>query len=685
MFADLRGAVEQYKFSPSKQRLLPLFEGIANSLQSIYLSETEIGEIRIKIERDKSQTALEFPEYAFSPIENISITDNGNGFTDENYNSFSYLYTQIKKEMFGCKGVGRIIWFKTFEHVEVNSTYSTDTGLKNRIFRQTVNDDLPQGGKPKPFPRGKIETTVHLMNSKEIYRKCLNIKLETIKKEVIQHFFPHLLLFAACPKIIIQDEKDLLTIDSSDLPKPEKRDFKIGDQEFSILHVKNTHSEDKKHRIFYCADRRVVKTEGIPNFTKRKIDNMGEEFYYEGYVSSVFLDSKGDNERGSFFIDELSVEERVASELGWPDIQQGCSQEVKDYLSSHIERLENEKESRITEVLNSEMPNLSYLKQESKEQIEKISVDASKEKIREELNLMHAKNKASSYDELNKLINRIELQKNNVEQFSKFAESYREEISKLNEINKADLASYVIYRKKILDIFNALISKFNSKEFDPENGIQDSETRIHEYEAGIHSLIFPRFKDSENAQNAYDEHNLWVIDDRWSFYDYAASDKSLKNHKRLYEVESGGEPDIALYNVGFTEDMDDANHSNIVLLEFKRPGKERFGKEDPLEQVLEYIEKIREGKIETYNGRKLKVQESTSFYAYIICEVSESYRQRLTLRNDFQATTDNSGLFRTYGKGYNAYVEFLPFEKILSDARKRNEVFFKKLGIHKSS
>jgi hypothetical protein len=130
MFADLRGAVEQYKFSPSKQRLLPLFEGIANSLQSIYLSETEIGEIRIKIERDKSQTALEFPEYAFSPIENISITDNGNGFTDENYNSFSYLYTQIKKEMFGCKGVGRIIWFKTFEHVEVNSTYSTDTGLK---------------------------------------------------------------------------------------------------------------------------------------------------------------------------------------------------------------------------------------------------------------------------------------------------------------------------------------------------------------------------------------------------------------------------------------------------------------------------------------------------------------------------------------------------------------------------
>jgi hypothetical protein len=672
MFADLRGAVEQFKFRPAKQRLLPLFEAIANSLQSLYLSETEIGEIRIKIERDKSQIALELPEYAFSPIENISIADNGNGFTDENYQAFSYLHTQIKRETFGCKGIGRIIWFKTFERVEVKSVYFSKESLKERLFYQTIDDDLPQGGESVNCLTSGPKTTVCLINSKEGYRKHLNIKLDTIKKEVIQHFFPHLLLFSSCPKIIIQDEKDLLTIDSSDLPKPEKNDFRIGDQEFSILHVKNTHSEDKKHRIFYCADKRVVKPEGIASFTKRKIDDEGEEFYYEGYVSSGFLDSKGDNGRGSFSIDDDSVEERLGDEIGWPDIQQGCSQQVKNYLSSYIEKLEQEKETRITEVLSNEMPNLSYLKQESKKDIEKISVDASKEKIREELNLIHARNKASATNELNKLINRIEIQKDNVEPFSGFSESYRNEINKLHEINKADLASYIIYRKKVLDIFDALISKFNDEKF--------------EYEAGIHSLIFPRFKDSEDAQNAYDDHNLWVIDDRWSFYDYAASDKSLKAHKRLYEVEHGGEPDIALYyNIGFAEDMEDPKHRSIVLLEFKRPGKELFGKKDPLDQVLEYIEKIREGDAESYTGRKLKVYKSTNFYVYIICEVNESYEKRLTSRHGFHATPDNNGFFRTYSDYYNAYVEFIPFEKILLDAKKRNEVFFKKLGIHKYS
>ena len=38
---------------------------------------------------------------------------------------------------------------------------------------------------------------------------------------------------------------------------------------------------------------------------------------------------------------------------------------------------------------------------------------------------------------------------------------------------------------------------------------------------------------------------------------------------------------------------DSQRHNNVVLLEFKRPGKENFGKNNPYDQVLLYIEKLK--------------------------------------------------------------------------------------------
>ena len=38
------------------------------------------------------------------------------------------------------------------------------------------------------------------------------------------------------------------------------------------------------------------------------------------------------------------------------------------------------------------------------------------------------------------------------------------------------------------------------------------------------------------------------------------------------------------------------------------------------------------------------------------------------------------GMF-TFNQNYNAYIEVLPFDKMLRDSRMRNQVFFRKLGI----
>ena len=41
---------------------------------------------------------------------------------------------------------------------------------------------------------------------------------------------------------------------------------------------------------------------------------------------------------------------------------------------------------------------------------------------------------------------------------------------------------------------------------------------------------------------------------------------------------------------------------------------------------------------------------------------------------------DGLGWYRHYNN-YNAYIEILPFDKVLNDAKARNRVFFEKLGI----
>lgn len=41
---------------------------------------------------------------------------------------------------------------------------------------------------------------------------------------------------------------------------------------------------------------------------------------------------------------------------------------------------------------------------------------------------------------------------------------------------------------------------------------------------------------------------------------------------------------------------------------------------------------------------------------------------------------DGLGWFKNY-ESYNAYLEILPFDKIVSDAKARNRVFFEKLGL----
>lgn len=118
MKMNFKGLVSLHTL-PKTTPLLPLYEAVINSIQSIEDANISNGKIEIVIEREKQ---MNFFEQWETDVENIVINDNGIGFNDDNYNSFDTYASEFKIQK-GCKGVGRMMWLKAFCEVSVESIF----------------------------------------------------------------------------------------------------------------------------------------------------------------------------------------------------------------------------------------------------------------------------------------------------------------------------------------------------------------------------------------------------------------------------------------------------------------------------------------------------------------------------------------------------------------------------------
>ena len=66
-------------------------------------------------------------------------------------------------------------------------------------------------------------------------------------------------------------------------------------------------------------------------------------------------------------------------------------------------------------------------------------------------------------------------------------------------------------------------------------------------------------------------------------------------------------------------------------------------------------------------------------YAYIICVTTKEI-DSIALNKTMLRTPDGLGWY-VYNPGHNAYVEVIPYQKLLGDAKRRNRVLFDKLGL----
>ena len=245
--------------------------------------------------------------------------------------------------------------------------------------------------------------------------------------------------------------------------------------------------------------------------------------------------------------------------------------------------------------------------------------------------------------------------------FDTLREDVIEIVGKISDSSRDELIHYIALRRKILDIFG--------------KSLEVDESGTYSSEGVVHDIIFPRKGNTEVTP--YQDHNLWIVDERLNFTSYVSSDDRL-------EQKNAGRPDLLVYNRRVLFRGENEASNPITIFEFKKPQRDEFAnpstREDPVQQIIRYANNIRDGKYKTPKGRKILVSENTPFYGYVVCDLTPKVEMWLQREKNFKQMPDNLGWFQWLAN-INLYVEVISWDKVAKDAQMRNKIFFEKLGI----
>jgi hypothetical protein len=118
----------------------------------------------------------------------------------------------------------------------------------------------------------------------------------------------------------------------------------------------------------------------------------------------------------------------------------------------------------------------------------------------------------------------------------------------------------------------------------------------------------------------------------------------------------------------------------VVIVEFKRPDRLGQREENPYQQIMRYIRDMREGFYRFEDGKKVKVADSTRFYCYVVCDLDGVTVKQMVEENMFVPLFDGQEGYSLYNPSVRAYIELVPFERILRDARRNHRAFFERAG-----
>jgi histidine kinase/DNA gyrase B/HSP90-like ATPase len=644
----------------------PIVETVVNAIQAIESSKVKNGKIDIRVHRDRQ---LELDDDTIPEIHSFEIEDNGIGFTNEHRDSFDTLYTDLKLNE-GGKGFGRFTCLKYFQDLHVKSAYRDNGSFKLREFSMGKYNDIIVNEKISDSAKRKSGSIVRLSILKN--GKSIDKKLTTIARNLVEKLLPYFIAKDyVCPRITLSEKngKDLITLNDffsnelatviQEIPVEEgvfTQKGVEGDEVFQVRVFKLNYSKSQKSKISLVAHKREVSgsaldryvPEFVDDFYEKEEDGQERNYIVKAYVFSPYLDRNVSLERSGF---EFQMENDLMHGISQVDIEKQSARIAKDAVGLEILVRQDRKKERVQSYVDEEAPwHKSILKDID---LTDMPFNPSNEEIESRLQ----KEKFSQETQIKREVTKLLAEGNLKNQQENIAEI----VSKITGSSKNDLIHYIAFRCHLLDIFG--------------KSLQVDEKGDYNSEGLVHDIIFPRKGDTDITK--FENHNLWIIDERLNFTNYVSSDLPLNGGK-------SERPDLIVYDKRILFRGDNEASNPITIFEFKKPQRDDFvnpsSQEDPVQQIVRYVNNIRDGKYKTPEGRKMLVAANTPFYGYIVCDLTPKVEVWLEREKNFKPMPDRLGWFQWY-ENINLYIEVISWDKVHRDAKMRNQTFFQKLGI----
>jgi hypothetical protein len=653
--------------------LLPLLECVVNSIISLQQSKLPDAEkkIQIKIERGATPKQLNFE--TINTIESFKITDNGIGFNTKNYKSFETPFSQINSE-YGCKGIGRFTVLAAYENFSAHSNFKEDGKWYQRTFRFSTEKELELISL-KQSSEQKWKTTIHIHNcNNELVREMSALSVSAIAESIMQHCFIYY-LNGTLPTIEIFDTHDntgeVINQLFEKVSKEKERQFALHGIAFKLYITKTLKEGNRKNNyIHYCANNRTV---GSPR-NLSKVNNLftypimvGSRYYFfDVYIVSDFLNRKVYKTRNAFNIPKEKENQLFSGSetITFQDIEEKISSTLEQEYQTFVKEAKENAFKQISSYISEKAPRYnSFLR--SPEILQGIPPNLPEERLEEHLYSISFNARRKVEKNIQKFIDNKSV---NEEAISKIINDIKEKTA----YDVDSLADYMTRRKAILELFDKFLNA-------DENG-------DYKLEEDVHNLIFPLGLTNNDVE--YENHNLWLLDERFITYKFIASDRPITSYS---QKSSRKELDLLLLDnppmfdnpISFG-DRSSGEINSMVIFEFKRPGDTAHQKRKTdyrwefSELITPYFDEfLYQPNKKNYRGNQVVIHKTTPKFGFVILDVIPHQLAEFNEDKGWQKTP-----FGTYYKieaATNLHIEVMTFRKLLDFSVNRHNPFFDKL------
>lgn len=625
MFAEIKRIVDE-DISSRVSQYDVIFEAITNA---IHANATSIDCILNSFDNPIKDNETEI---ARKKVHTITVRDNGDGLHDANYDSFCKYRTEYKKNL-GCKGVGRFVFLKVYNYANFTSSLANTQEVRSFKFDFDFDTDNIKST-PSKVGENLTEVTLnslfesYLNHDKHIDRR-IEMDLEAIREKVLLNLIATLFFYKKkgveiTISFIDQTTSDQVFIKPNDIPDFKERKFIVKDREgkefeFTLNHrIENV---DGKLNAYYCANNRTV-----CEFAEKDL-KLNFPYGYSGYLllESKYLNTRVNHERNDFDIKPLRTD--AFTTLSWDLINEELKKTVTDLVKEGIPETREINKTKIKEIHEERPYLINYIDETDIE----IAGFMDKKKL-----IDNAKKKFDNAKE--KIL------------ASAGKEEYTDtELYEAIELTHNELVSYINDRVLVIERLKKLI---------------DKKERVEEI---IHNLFMEMRTDDDYY--AVGKNNLWLLDDRYTTYSYAASDKRIREVLKGIDEENGDtdilddKPDLSLF---FSHNPNKPERLKSVLVEIKpfdyasKPDRKKFA---GIQQLLDYVKAFKE---------KEKIEEVSSF---LITEIDDKLADRLRTDGYTPLFSLESPIYHRFYSEPNISIFVISASTLIKDAEARNKVF----------